>query len=197
MIKPIETHYKGYRFRSRLEARWAVFFETLGCDWEYEPEGFDLHGLWYLPDFRVRYPNGEIYWFEVKSHIKDISDDELLKISEFARLVDDIHLLDGPPEHCAYIPFFKTLSGLVGFMGDEYYERELSPESFDITRSNRIILENNTNRRTRFGNILWDFHNEGRMWICDRMSNYIICGHYQLDDAITASRSARFENRED
>ena len=27
-IKPIETHYKGYRFRSRLEARWAVFFDA-------------------------------------------------------------------------------------------------------------------------------------------------------------------------
>jgi hypothetical protein len=27
MIKAIETRYKGYRFRSRLEARWAVRFE--------------------------------------------------------------------------------------------------------------------------------------------------------------------------
>ena len=26
-IKAIETYYKGYRFRSRLEARWAVFFD--------------------------------------------------------------------------------------------------------------------------------------------------------------------------
>lgn len=49
--KPIETVYKGYRFRSRLEARWAVFFDTLGIEWRYEPEGFDLDGVWYLPDF--------------------------------------------------------------------------------------------------------------------------------------------------
>jgi hypothetical protein len=42
MIKAIETEYKGYRFRSRLEARWAVFFDTLGIAWEYEPQGFDL-----------------------------------------------------------------------------------------------------------------------------------------------------------
>ncbi|MBK9515513.1 MAG: hypothetical protein IPO05_18320 [Flavobacteriales bacterium] len=54
MIKPIETRYKGYRFRSRLEARWAVFFDALGLEWEYEPEGFDLgDGVYYLPDFRV------------------------------------------------------------------------------------------------------------------------------------------------
>lgn len=37
-IKPIETVYKGYRFRSRLEARWAVFFDAQGIEWEYEPE---------------------------------------------------------------------------------------------------------------------------------------------------------------
>jgi hypothetical protein len=38
-----ETKDKGDRFRSRLEARWAVFFDTLGLKWWYEPEGFDLH----------------------------------------------------------------------------------------------------------------------------------------------------------
>lgn len=50
-IKAIETHYKGYHFRSRLEARWAVFFDALGIQWEYEHEGYDLDGEWYLPDF--------------------------------------------------------------------------------------------------------------------------------------------------
>lgn len=29
-LKAIETIWKGYRFRSRTEARWAVFLETLG-----------------------------------------------------------------------------------------------------------------------------------------------------------------------
>lgn len=53
-LKPIETEYKGYRFRSRLEARWAVFFDACGVKWEYEPEGFDLgDGIKYLPDFRL------------------------------------------------------------------------------------------------------------------------------------------------
>jgi len=52
MIQAIETKYKGYNFRSRLEARWAVFFDALGIKWEYEKEGYDLGELgWYLPDF--------------------------------------------------------------------------------------------------------------------------------------------------
>ena len=55
MIKPIETEYNGYRFRSRLEARWAVFFDALGIKYEYEPEGYTLEdGTKYLPDFRIK-----------------------------------------------------------------------------------------------------------------------------------------------
>jgi hypothetical protein len=51
-IKAIETEYNGYLFRSRIEARWAVFFDTLGVKYEYEKEGYDLGHLgWYLPDF--------------------------------------------------------------------------------------------------------------------------------------------------
>ena len=44
-IKAIETVYNGYRFRSRLEARWAVFFEAAGIEYEYEPEGFEFYNF--------------------------------------------------------------------------------------------------------------------------------------------------------
>ena len=51
-IKPIETVYNGYKFRSRLEARWAVFFDSLGIEYQYEPDGFvGLDDIKYLPDF--------------------------------------------------------------------------------------------------------------------------------------------------
>lgn len=54
MIKAIPTRYKGYHFRSRLEARWAVFFDALGVRWEYEPEGYQFRdGTRYLPDFWI------------------------------------------------------------------------------------------------------------------------------------------------
>ena len=63
-IKAIETFYKGFRFRSRLEARWAVFFDAMGVNWLYEPEGFELpNGMYYLPDFYL--PDLGI-WVEVK-----------------------------------------------------------------------------------------------------------------------------------
>jgi hypothetical protein len=64
-IRAIETKYNGYRFRSRLEARWAVFFDTLGIPWQYEKEGYDLgpDGL-YLPDFWFPAPHS--FWAAVK-----------------------------------------------------------------------------------------------------------------------------------
>ena len=45
MVKPIETEYDGHSFRSRVEARWAVFFNTIGLEYEYEIEGgFPIKG---------------------------------------------------------------------------------------------------------------------------------------------------------
>lgn len=64
-VKAIETRYAGCRFRSRLEARWAVFFDALGVTWEYEPEGFELPSGRYLPDFRIHLKKQD-RWFEVK-----------------------------------------------------------------------------------------------------------------------------------
>lgn len=104
---PIETKYKGYRFRSRLEARWAVFFSALGLAWEYEPEGFELdNGQWYLPDFRVHYPefpgtsipDTRAIWFEIKSSNGLISEDELTKLESFSMGA----VLIGPPEVAEY-----------------------------------------------------------------------------------------------
>lgn len=47
----IETRYSSVQFRSRLEAKWAAFFDLLNWPWEYEP--FDLDG--YIPDFVLRF----------------------------------------------------------------------------------------------------------------------------------------------
>ena len=51
-MRVLPTEYRGYRFRSRLEARWAVYYDHLGIEWVYEPEGFNLgNDTFYLPDF--------------------------------------------------------------------------------------------------------------------------------------------------
>lgn len=81
-IRAIETHYAGHRFRSRLEARWAVAFDRMGIAWEYEPQGFHVtHRLTheegtfpYLPDFYL--PDLNV-WAEVKGHLDD---DEAIRL---------------------------------------------------------------------------------------------------------------------
>jgi len=50
-IKAHPTEYRGVMFRSRLEARWAAFFDLIEWRWEYEP--IDLNG--WTPDFRVEF----------------------------------------------------------------------------------------------------------------------------------------------
>ncbi len=82
MARPIaiQTRYKGHHFRSRLEARWAVFFDAAGVKWEYEKEGYDLSELAaedgkqdrinrYLPDFWL--PEYKV-WVEIKGQLPDV-----------------------------------------------------------------------------------------------------------------------------
>ncbi|NSZ73230.1 hypothetical protein G6L74_05620 [Agrobacterium tumefaciens] len=49
-IAAIPTRYNSVQFRSRLEARWAAFFDLAGWTWDYEP--FDLEG--WTPDFLIK-----------------------------------------------------------------------------------------------------------------------------------------------
>lgn len=104
-IKPIETQYKGYRFRSRLEARWAVFFDALGVQWEYEKEGYDLGDFgWYLPDF----------WLPQVKSFAEVKPGKFSKI-EFSKCLALISggtysciLLDVPvPENTPYFNVYK------------------------------------------------------------------------------------------
>lgn len=51
-MQSIDTQYAGRFFRSRLEARWAAFFDVLKTPWLYELEGYEFKdGTRYLPDF--------------------------------------------------------------------------------------------------------------------------------------------------
>jgi hypothetical protein len=98
-LKPIETHYKGYRFRSRLEARWAVFFDALPLKWEFEKEGFELgNSLLYLPDFWL--PEVKM-WAEVKTD--EFTAEELEKAETLAAESGYLVLaLVGPPDLKSY-----------------------------------------------------------------------------------------------
>lgn len=70
-IAAIPTMYKGVQFRSRLEAKWAYFYDLIGWKWLYEP--FDLNG--WIPDFLV---NNELL-IEIKPITKFKKDVDLIQ----------------------------------------------------------------------------------------------------------------------
>jgi hypothetical protein len=72
-VHAIETQYAGCRFRSRLEARTAVFLDHMRIDWEFEPQGYDLPSGRYLPDFRITTGRTEVpqFYIEVKGGMPD------------------------------------------------------------------------------------------------------------------------------
>lgn len=96
-VTAIETTYRGYRFRSRLEARWAVFFDHLGLTWRYEPQGYCVGdgGLTYLPDFYVdELKNWGGGWVEVKGSMTDMAARKLFAAASLNGLPVG---LDDPP----------------------------------------------------------------------------------------------------
>lgn len=129
IIPAIETEYGGCRFRSRLEARWAVYMDTLGMPWEYERESYDLKGSaeligefpaedlgWYLPDFYLPETDG---WVEIKPKLPSAHWELTLpevKIWNVVRLAESRRgwVFFGPPDP------ETPVSSVCSFPGDGY-----------------------------------------------------------------------------
>ncbi|MCI0356415.1 MAG: hypothetical protein L0099_15465 [Acidobacteria bacterium] len=95
-MQAIETWYNGHLFRSRLEARWAVWLDTLGIKYAYEFQGFSLDGEAYLPDFWLSFQSGEVwaegtppvagYYLEIKpAPLTDHEEKLLSKLAQHTR----------------------------------------------------------------------------------------------------------------
>lgn len=111
-MKAIETIYNGYRFRSRLEARWAVFFDEIGMRYEYEPQGAVLNdGTRYLPDFYL--PSYDLY-VEIKPPRTECLDEYAGKCELFRDSTNSpIMLCFGDPAAAIY-------NEIYGFQCNEY-----------------------------------------------------------------------------
>lgn len=123
-MKALPTNYKKIIFRSRTEARWAVFFDNLGIKWDYENQGFNLgNKLNYLPDFEITLPNGEQYYIEVKPENFDKFEkiDYIKKLQLFSSEANrSIIILHGNPKCRPYdvLAPNRTNGGQLGFFQD-------------------------------------------------------------------------------
>jgi hypothetical protein len=77
MVNVLPTMYNHYAFRSRTEARWAVFLDLAYVVYRYEYEGFDLGGSWYLPDFWL--PEHQM-WLEIKGDMPTTEEREKARL---------------------------------------------------------------------------------------------------------------------
>lgn len=106
--RAIETSYAGHRFRSRLEARWAVFFDHLNIKWQFEPQGYVIDGRPYLPDFWL--PEIKL-WVEVKGSMGLTDFRTVLCAAAFGGLPD------GPDATCVPEVFRDTYQDRILLLG--------------------------------------------------------------------------------
>jgi hypothetical protein len=131
VIKPIPTWYNGIQFRSRLEARWAIFFERIGIRADYECEGFEItqSRMRYLPDFYL--PVVRMY-----AEVKPIGD-PFTKANAFVDATNsELICLAGPPDFKLYDKLPDGDVSLDIHDGQGYYwdeSRFYANLSFDVT----------------------------------------------------------------
>lgn len=173
-IKAIETQYKGHRFRSRLEARWAVFFDTMRIEWRYEPEGFEMSdGTRYLPDFYL--PRFDIY-VEIKPPV--ITFQDACKMGRFAyESGKDLLLIsDCPLKETMFLMRANTWGGPMGWL-DPMTENE--DEAMDFWVENDVVQ-----KRVKF-EICPFTHN----WTL----RFVIHSDEMVAESLKKAASARFE----
>lgn len=123
-MKALPTNYKNIIFRSRTEARWALFFDLMNIKWDYENEGYLLNSNnCYLPDFEITLPNGNEYYIEVKHENFDKFENHEL-VEKYKTLSNasskDLIILHGNPRCRPYdVISHKTKNGgMLGFFQD-------------------------------------------------------------------------------
>lgn len=138
-LNPIPTRWRGFQFRSRLEARWAVCLDALIIKFWYEPEGFKLSGGdLYLPDFYLPDLN---YYAEVKPF--QLTTPEVLKCEDLAHdSRRPVVLLEGPPDFRLYHAICPYATGTDSIMTEclldiDYHDRKYYREGrlFMLTES--------------------------------------------------------------
>lgn len=159
-ISPIETRYRGINFRSRLEAKWAIFFDLLEWPWEYEP--IDLQG--YIPDF--------ILPFEHRSILVEVK--PAMTVEELRGAVPKILASGWQDEVLVVGARLLDLSNCLGIMNDRewlYYEDDDETKLIDQTPEDWEMA------------LLFRCREHGKIGFCNSIHSYRcrVCGAHDGD----------------
>ena len=188
-MKAIETEYKGYRFRSRLEARWAVFFDACGVEWEYEPEGYDLgNGLYYLPDFLLHgvagRDGGDLY-VEVKGNMTAEDAEKIIRFSEADGCEDGDYKYKNAILVVGNIPEGSSAAEIDMYISDHAYTGP-APYlfNFETVDGDHFAAHPGINKRGQF-----ELFGDDSSYLCDQDDT-------ATERAYRLARQARFEHGE-
>jgi hypothetical protein len=166
--RSLETTYDGCTYRSRVEARWAIWFDSVGLRFQYEPQGFAIRSGAYLPDFWVE---GWRMFLEIKG--VEPTDEERQKCADLAQAAEcDVLLAVGAPEERFQLLWFDRdgeRDGLYAIARDRF-----SPAGFWLVCDDEA----------------------GANWIGPNKTVFMPKGPMfsgALEAAFAAARSARFE----
>jgi hypothetical protein len=152
-IAAIPTVYKGIKYRSRLEARWAAFFDLLGFEFEYEP--FDL-GVW-SPDFLLK-GSGDLGSLDVLVEVKPITEFCNETAYKIQKAYDSQENETWFPLLCGTAPSFAFMHpNISGF-----FERS-SSLGWQLHRYSRYDCGSGTHIKTlhwSVANVIWAHHAE-------------------------------------
>lgn len=170
-IQSKPTIYNGTKFRSRLEARWAAFFDLMGWRWQYEP--CDLKG--WTPDFVVYGSKERLLFIEVKPVVdKVIANEYAIKISSIKPTINAIMIC----------PSFKEDgfggSILAGYQishhdPDYYYNGKFNP--FEVHWK---MHQSGINSQYDIGSDYMAF--DGMLWRCENRKRFLTCSSDEYEE---------------
>ncbi len=179
MISAKETVYSGTQFRSRIEARWAVFFDALEVEWVYELQHYDFGVKYHWEDWEFKE-----YLDEELSDCWDYEDrDEVIRDAYRERYSRRMYLPD------FWLPDFEHW---VEIKGKE-------PTWEEQTKARQLVRKTSMPITILWGNIpdphakLWGECSEiygGEMNIIALL--VLECGTKAMEHAFAAARQARF-----
>jgi hypothetical protein len=198
LIQAIPTRYAGCHFRSRLEARWAVFFDALGIRWQYEPEGFvGWNEVFYLPDFHLTDLN---VYVEVKGtdealradgvKLASCIDYESTPLSKAGLLIlGNIPRGDGWGYSHSFLNWRKGVQHrLAHFTDVPHLRMGPQPPFSDYVNVEETSAPDFPSHATTIA-IEWDAPG-----FTDHAGHWTWPPHYEVNAAYVAARSARFEH---
>lgn len=158
------TIYNGTKYRSRLEARWAAFFDLIGWKYQYEP--YDFPG--WTPDFAVYGSENRILFIEVKPvTTKSLAKEYSIKLKDIIPRVNAIMICSDFKPCDSWGPILAGYQ-ISHIDQNYYYDDNILGEAFEVHWKDQ---QSGINSSYDIGSAYMDF--DGMLWGSDNRKAFL------------------------